>query len=181
MAKISEELLEEIFELKKQGNSVRDIAYMVGRSYYSVKMILIKYPPYIEWSKEQRKIRQKQRGDILEMHDSGMSNMEISKKIGMDKQVVSNTIFRELRKRAKENGEDVILAPWQSRSLIFIDDVEYFRQVVQVGDELVYTETEYGIPLMCRVIKKYPYIAMTDAGAVDWPWLTLKNRRLIGK
>ena len=68
-----------------------------------------------------------------------------------------------------------------SKTAIYLTDVERFKALVNEGAEIAYDVSEIGLPLMGRVEKKYPHIALTDQGCFEWTWLTVMNRKVIGK
>ena len=60
---------------------------------------------------------------------------------------------------------------------ITVHDVARFKEMVNVGEILVCDETEDGILIYCKILKKHTWYADTDFGGIDWNWLCVKNKR----
>lgn len=94
----------------------------------------------------------------------------------------------EYRKRLQEEGkwrdrkhEDYSLAEQLFISAITLDDVEFFKTIVNVGEKVCCDINSAGYREFCIIEKKYPHFAKTDQGGIPWTWLTIMNRGRIGK
>ena len=75
----------------------------------------------------------------------------------------------------------------EPRGGIYLEEVERFRERVQIGDRLTcYTgsptatasEGKVDQESRCTVQKKYRHIALTSKGCFQWSMLTIWNRHL---
>ena len=65
------------------------------------------------------------------------------------------------------------------RDNVYVWDVARFKRSVRIGEYLFYDETTDGIRIDCKVLKKYPWFAVTDVGCIDWNWLCVMNKERI--
>ena len=94
----------------------------------------------------------------------------------------------EYRNRLRQEGkwrdrkyEDLSLAEQLYVSAITLDDVEFYKTIVNVGEKICCDINAAGYREYCIVTKKYPHFAQTDQGGIPWSWLTVMNRGRIGK
>lgn len=181
-----ERIRAETLNLREKGYTIRSIALMLGVPYQALKYQMQHYEPSRELTRKRIAENRARNDKIKAMYMEGKSNQEIAEAFGLKTSVVNNIIYYYLnpaeRKRQKPvEPEMTEMEEALSKTAIYLTDVERFKALVNEGAEIAYDVSEIGLPLMCRVEKKYPHIALTDQGCFEWTWLTVMNRKVIGK
>ncbi len=161
------------------GKSYAQAAYEYKTAKYSLMSVMGEYRPYRTWINTRKQNR-------LLMEDEFRQYLLSGKPVAFLSELYDMT-YDETRKFVHSlelrDGESYLGIADSSagKRFITVADVARFKVDVQVGEMLVCDETEDGVQLYGRVLKKHLWYADTEFGAIDWNWLCVKNiRRLDG-
>lgn len=174
---LPESTLAEAFERAlEDGVSYSRLAADYRRDRATFTRALLAYKPYAEWLYQRRKNPTLRYEDLRSMLIKGFTIRHIAELFDFtyDEMVadVRKLEAADGRKYLSDNRHDT-----GYKHYITVYDVEVFKRKVQVGELLVCSETEDGIIVYCKVLKKHNHFATTDMGAIQWNWLCVKNER----
>lgn len=169
---------EEIFQKMVEGSNFNSIATRNHVKSSVIRNMMQTYKPYRDWVRVHFDAQGLSPDFVRKMRRNGYSMTEISDLLNVDYEMVHD-IVKDVERRDKTFYYQIVEI--ENQSLVNVSDVDKFRDMVMIGQQLCYDETDDGILLFCIVEEKYKHFAKTDRGAYEWNWLCVKNKELIGK
>ena len=169
------QLLPEIFERLQSGVAFSRLAYEYKTGKVTLMNLIYEYKPYRTWVNYRKKNPKSMERDLKKRLEDGATVAYLAELYNMD--------YGEMRNKVRdiEIGTNKLYLDTSDReamkSVFTVHDVNEFKIKVQVGELLVCDQTEDGIVLYCKILKKHLWYADTDMGCIDWNWLCVKNER----
>ena len=160
--------MHDIFREVVEGDSFSVVGYRHKMGAENVKALLSDYKPYRKWIAEVKSDDLVLKSEIRKFRMKGKSIMFLAEHFNMDEEDVER-IVSSLGLSSLSSLAD------RSRRIITVDDVAVFARNTKVGSTVECGTARDGSIVNCRVLKKYPYIALTDKGCFSWNWLCIKN------
>ena len=168
-------ILPDVFEGLLSGMSFAKLACEYKTSKVMLMSVIYDYKPYKEWVRYRKRNPKSMEKDLKKRLDAGATVSYLAELYNMD--------YGEMRCKVR----DIEIGTNQSyldssdreamQSVFTIADVNEFKIKVQVGELLIYDQTEDGIVMYCKILKKHLWYADTDMGSIDWNWLCVNNER----
>ena len=159
------------------GYSFAQTAYRYKTVKHTIENLMKSYRPFRTWINERKQHRTLLEDEVRSYLLSGKPLSFCAELYDMDysdmRQFVRDMEYMDGRRYLGE--ADSI----EARKLITVQDVARFKVSVNVGELLCCDETEDGIMIYCKILKKHMWYADTDMGCIDWNWLAVRNERRV--
>ena len=185
---------EKIFSMVQGGMTLKEVAKVLGTRENNVKMAMSRYFPYKIWREKRSKDEIAQElyyaKVIRQKVQDGLTLNEIRKSTGL-----SQTAIDRIRQRHNiylgHNQRDFFIREERENEIflqaITLADVDKFKRLVCLGEEVCVDVDVNGIPICGQVVAKYEHFALVecdkweDSGGYPWTFLTTMNKKRIGK
>lgn len=157
------------------GESYSKLAYKYKTSKPLLMSVMREYRAYKHWLLARKQDSMLMDQEIRQYLDNGMTVANLAELYWVSYDTM-RTRVNEIEKTTKNE----YLGPVdraETKRYVTVDDVKEFKIRVQVGELLICDETEDGVLIYCKILKKHLWYADTDMGSVDWNWLCVKNMR----
>ena len=170
----TEILKDTLLTLVLSGLSVNESCSRLDISKQTALRWLKREPKYKEYREQQKAKKIARESEIIGLYEDGYGITDISRETGVPIGTVSGIVYGD-------NTEDGSSDSRIFRSAINLRDVEHFKSITFVGEEVCFDISSYGTKEYCIIEAKYPHFAKTDQCGIPWTWLTVMNRERIGK
>ena len=165
--------LPQMFDELISGSSYAKVANVHKTTKQRLMQLMENYRPYKLWLLARNNNRALLRDEVKDYLAEGATIRFLSELYCMEYSEMRKFVHEIEVEESKQYVSDVE-QPFLEKH-ITVADVEKFKVMVNVGELLIYDQTDDGVLLYCKILKKHLWLATTDKGCIDWNWLCVKN------
>ena len=165
----------QMFDELISGVSYAKIANYHKTTKQRLMQLMANYKPYKLWLLARVNDRSLLREEVKDYLAEGQTIRFLSELYCMEYSEMRKFVHEIEVEESKQYVSDVE-QPFLEKH-ITVADVERFKVMVNVGELLIYGQSEDGVLLYCKILKKHLWFATTDQGCIDWNWLCINNTK----